>query len=85
MNPVVSKTSNGRTILLSKCATCGSKRSRFIKKQEAKGLFSNLDLKTPLSKISILVDVLFSLYKMNDIIYKFLSAGDKFMPEMQSG
>ena len=45
---VVSKTSNGRTMLLSKCAICSSKKSRFIKKQEAKVLLSNLGLKTPL-------------------------------------
>ena len=29
----VSNTSNGRTIVLSKCAICGSKKSRFIKDQ----------------------------------------------------
>ena len=51
INPGVSKTSNGRTIVLSKCATCGSKKSRFIKNQEAKGLLSNLGIKTPLSKV----------------------------------
>ena len=38
MNPVVSKTSNSRTILFPKCAICGSKKSSFIKKQEVKGL-----------------------------------------------
>ena len=59
MNPVVSETSNARTMLLSKCAICGSEKSRFIKKQEAKGLLSNIDLKTPLSKIPILGDILF--------------------------
>ena len=59
MNPVVSKTSNDRTILLSKCAICDSKKSSFIKKQEAKGLLSNIALKKPLSKIPILGDVLF--------------------------
>ena len=47
MNPEVSKISNGRTIILSKCAICGSKKSRFIKKQETKGLLSNLGLETP--------------------------------------
>ena len=41
-------------MILSKCATCGSKKSRFIKNQEAKGLLSNLGLKTPLSKVPIL-------------------------------
>ena len=29
--PRVSNTSNGRTMVLSKCAVCGSKKSRFIK------------------------------------------------------
>ena len=50
MNPVVSKTRNG-AIILSKCPLCGSKKSRFIKKQEANGLLSNLGLKTLFSKI----------------------------------
>ena len=36
INPVVSKTSNGKIMILSKCAICGAKKSRFIKKQEAK-------------------------------------------------
>ena len=35
-------------MILSKCLICGSKKSRFIKIQEAKGLLSNLGLKTPL-------------------------------------
>ena len=59
INPRVSKTSNGKTMLLSKCAICDSKKSRFIKNQEAKGLLSNLGIKTPLSKVPILGDILF--------------------------
>ena len=59
INPRVSNTSNGRTMILSKCAICGSKKSRFIKKQEAKGLLSNLGIKTPLSKVPILGYVFF--------------------------
>ena len=55
----VSKTSNGRTMVLSKCAICDSKKSRFIKNQEAKELLSNLGIKTPLSKVPILGDILF--------------------------
>ena len=58
INPKVSKTSNGRTMVLSKCAICGSKKSRFIKNQKAKGLLSNLGLKTQLSKVQILGDIL---------------------------
>ena len=61
INPNVSATSNGRTMILSKCAICGSKKSKFIKKQEANGLLSNLAIKTPLSKIPLLGDVLFLL------------------------
>ena len=59
INPRVSNTSNGKTMILSKCAICGSKKSRFIKNQEAKGLLSNLGLRTPLSKVPVLGDVLF--------------------------
>ena len=59
INPRVSKTSNGRTMVLSKCAICGSKKSRFIKNQEAKGLLSKLGIKTPLSKVPILGNILF--------------------------
>ena len=59
INPRVSETSNGRTMVLSKCVICGSKKSRFIKNQEAKGLLSNLGVRTPLSKVLILGDILF--------------------------
>ena len=38
INPRVSNTSNGKTMILSKCAIYDSKKSRFIKNQEAKGL-----------------------------------------------
>ena len=55
----ISGTSNGKTMILSKCAICNSKKSRFIKNQEAKGLLSKLGVKTPLSKIPILGDILF--------------------------
>ena len=58
-DPKISATSNGRAMILSKCAKCGSKKSKFIKKQEAKGLLSNLGIRTPLSKIPLLGDVLF--------------------------
>ena len=59
IDPKVSATKNGRTMILSKCALCGSKKSKFIKKQEAKGLLSSLGIRTPLSKITLLGDVLF--------------------------
>ena len=59
INPRVSNTSNGKTMLLSKYAKCGSKKSKFIKNQEAKGLLSNLGIGTPLSKILLLGNILF--------------------------
>ena len=65
----------------SKCALCGTKKSRFVKEQEAKGL-SNLGIKKPLNKIQLLGDILFWVYKMNDIVNKILMAGDKFMSEI---
>ena len=46
INPRVSKTTNGKTTMLSKCAVCGSKKSKFIKEQQAKGLLSNLGIKS---------------------------------------
>ena len=42
VNPRVSNTSNGKTMLLSKCAIYGSRKSRFIKKQEASGILNSL-------------------------------------------
>ena len=58
LNSKIFKTKNGRLIMQSKCAECGFKISRFVKEQEAKGLLSNLGIKTPLSKIPLL-NVLF--------------------------
>ena len=59
INPRVPNTSNGRRVILSKCAICVSKKSRFIKDQGAEGLLSNLGVRTPLSKVLVLGDILF--------------------------
>ena len=59
INPQVSSTSNGKIMVLSKCAICGSKKSKFVNKQETKVLLSKLGIKTPLSKIPILIDISF--------------------------
>ena len=59
INPQISNTSNGKSMILSKCAICDSKKSRFIKKQETKGLLSNLGIRTQLNKVPILGDILF--------------------------
>ena len=59
INPKIVSTSNGKAMILSNCAIRGSKKSRFIKNQETKGLLCNLGIKTPLSKVSVLGDILF--------------------------
>ena len=51
-------TKNNRLIMQSKCPACETKKSRFVKEQEAKSFLSNLGIKTPLSKIPFL-NVLF--------------------------
>ena len=45
-------------MLLSKCAICGAKKSRCMRKQEAKGIVSSLGFKTSLSMIPFYGDVL---------------------------
>ena len=59
INPKVSKTTNGKTMILSKCTICGRKKSKFIKEQQAKGLLSNLGFRTSLNKIPVLGDIFF--------------------------
>ena len=59
INPKVLKTTNCKTTILSTCAICDSKKSKFIKGQQAKGLLSKLGLRTPLNKIPLLGDILF--------------------------
>ena len=58
-DPKVSASSNGRVMILSQCSICRSKKSRFIKNQEAKGSLSKLGTRTPLSKVPALGDILF--------------------------
>ena len=52
-------TTNGRIMLLSKCAVWDSKKLKFIKQQEASGLLSSLGIKTHLSKIPLVGPLLF--------------------------
>ena len=40
IDPKISGTRNGKTMILSKCTICNSKKSRFTKNQEGKGLLS---------------------------------------------
>ena len=59
INPNILGTSNGKAMILSKRTTCGSRKSRFIKNQEAKELLSNLGLTTLLSKVPTLGNIFF--------------------------
>ena len=58
INPTVSNTSNGKIVLLSKCTKCRSQKLKFIKNQEAKGILSNLSIRTTLRKVPLLGDIL---------------------------
>ena len=58
IDPKMFRTKNNRLIMRSSCTVCGTKKPKFVKKQEAKGLLSNLGIRTPLSKIPLL-NVLF--------------------------
>ena len=63
-NPKVIKTKNGRIMRLSKCVVCDRKKfiknlSTFIKEQDASGSLSSLGIKTTLSKIPLVVPLLF--------------------------
>ena len=58
-NPKVVTTKNEILFLLSKCSMCDSKKSKFIKEQEASGLLSSLRIKTPVSKITSVGRLLF--------------------------
>ena len=59
INRQISSTSNGKTMTISKCAVCNSRKCKFIKKEEAKGLLNKLGIKTLLNKIPLLGDILF--------------------------
>ena len=58
INSKIFRTKNNRLIMQSKCIVCEIKKSKFVKEQEAKGLLSNLGIRTLLSKIPLL-NVLF--------------------------
>ena len=68
-NPIVARTKNGRIMLLSTCALCDSKKSKFIKWQEASRLLCSFAITIPLNEIC--------LFKS-----KFLLATDKFLSEI---
>ena len=58
IDPKMFKEENNGLVMQSKCSVCVIKMSRYVKEQEAKGLLSNLGIKTPSSKVPLL-NVLF--------------------------
>ena len=54
INQKIVRNRQKRYIIQSNCATCGSKKSRFVKGQKALGIISNLRIKTPLSQVPLL-------------------------------
>ena len=58
-NLEVVKRKNRRMMLLSKCSVWNSKKSKFLKEQEAIGLLSSLVIRTPLSEIHLVGPILF--------------------------
>ena len=53
-NPKIVRNRQNRLMIQSNCVVCGSKKSRFIKEQQALGISSNLGIKTPVSKVPLL-------------------------------
>ena len=58
-NPKVVRTKHGRIVLLLKSSVCNSKKSKFLKEQEAQWLLSSIEIKTPLSQITFLGSLFF--------------------------
>ena len=54
INPIIVRNKHNRSMIQPNCAICNNKKSRFIKEQQAKGLLSNLGIKTPLNKVPLL-------------------------------
>ena len=53
IDPKMFRTKNDSLLMHSKCSICKNKKSRFVKEQGA-GLFSDLGINTPFSKIPLL-------------------------------
>ena len=53
-NPKIVRNRQNMLMIQSNCTNSGSKKSKFIKEQQAMGIVSNLGIKTPLSKVPLL-------------------------------
>ena len=54
INSKIVRNRQNRYIIQANCATCGRKKSRFIKEQKALGILSNLGIKTALTQVPLL-------------------------------
>ena len=54
INPRIVRNKNNRSMIQSNCTIYNSKKYRFIKEHQARGLLSNLGIKTPLNKVPLL-------------------------------
>ena len=54
IDPKMVRTKSNRLVMQAKCPVYRIKKSRFVEEEEAKGLLSNLGIKTLLRKISLL-------------------------------
>ena len=68
INSRVSMTSNGKTIFLSKCIVCNSKKLKFYKKQELIRSLSQFGIRSFLSKIPLLGDSLFKKFTLTNMV-----------------
>ena len=66
--------------MLSRCSICNNKNSTFISQGSA--LFDNLVFNTTQNRMKDALWNAFKCFYMNNVINKFLLAGDKFMPKM---
>ena len=82
IDPGIVKTKNNKRVMSSRCSICNNKKSKFI--SQGSGLFNSLGLNTLQNRMkNALRNVLDNkIINMNNIINKFLLAGNKFMPEM---
>ena len=53
-NAKIVRNRQNRLMIQSNCEKYGSKKSRFIKEQQAMGILSNLGIKAPLSEVPLL-------------------------------
>ena len=53
------RSKQNKLILVSTCNICGKKKSSFIKSHKISGLLSKLGIRTPLSHIQLIGDILF--------------------------